>query len=64
MCKLFWGVVSIVINKSESFYETLTIIREKLLSLGIMESGDRVVVISPMPFTDSESANMIQVTQI
>jgi pyruvate kinase len=64
MCKLFWGVVSIVINKSESFYDTLTMIREKLLSLGMMESGDRVVVVSPMPFTDSESANMIQVTQI
>lgn len=63
-CKLIWGVESILIEKSPKFGKTVDMIKEKILSSEILKESDRVVIISPMPFSDTESANMIQVTQI
>ena len=63
-CKLIWGVESIIIEKSESLYETLNMVREKLKSTDLMKTDDRIVVISTIPFSDTESANMIHVSQI
>lgn len=61
-CKLVWGVESILIKKSESYKETIDIINNKILQNEILGISDRVVIIAPMPFSQSESANMIQVT--
>lgn len=63
-CKLIWGVESIYVRRSRSFKETTEMIFKTILSNKILEKGDRIVIIAPMPFSNSESANMIQVTQI
>lgn len=63
-CKLVWGVESILINKSSDFQSTALSIKGKIFENRILEEGDRIVIIAPIPFTDSESANTIQVTQI
>ncbi len=63
-CKLIWGVESILIKKSESYNDTVGIINQKIVSNKILETSDRVVIIAPMPFSESESANMIQVTEV
>lgn len=63
-CKLVWGVESILINKSSDFQSTALSIKNKIFESRILEEGDRIVIIAPIPFSDSESANTIQVTQI
>lgn len=63
-CKLIWGVESILIIETPDYQETFLMIREKILTNNILKLNDRIVVIAPMPFLQSESANMIQVTQI
>lgn len=62
--KLIWGVESVIINKSDDYHETARSIKEKILETDILNEGDRIVIIAPMPFSQSESANMIQVTKI
>jgi len=62
-CKLFWGVESILIKQNSSFTETVEMIKNKVLEAEILKSTDRIVIISPMPFSQTESANMIQVTK-
>jgi len=63
-CKLIWGVESILINKSNDYQETARAIKENIISNEILNEGDRIVIIFPMPFSQSESANAIQVSQI
>jgi pyruvate kinase len=63
-CKLIWGVESILIQKNSDYNETVKMITEKIISNEILDENDRIVIISPMPFSASESANAIQVTQI
>ena len=63
-CKLIWGVESIKIDKSPDYNETVKMIRECIIENNILSKDDRVVLIAPMPFSESESANMIQVTQV
>ncbi|MDQ3194349.1 MAG: pyruvate kinase [Bacteroidota bacterium] len=63
-CKLIWGVESILITKEKSYRETVDMINEKVVSGNILQKSERVVFIAPMPFSDTESANMIQVTEI
>lgn len=63
-CKLIWGVESIFIKRSKDLKQTTDMIFEKILENKILKKGDRIVIISPMPFSHSDSANMIQVTQI
>lgn len=63
-CKLIWGVESIMIEKNPDYNLTFTMIRESILKYNILNKSDRVVLIAPMPFSDSESANMIQVTEV
>lgn len=63
-CKLIWGVESILIERSSSYTETSQMIVDKILEHGILKKSDRIVIISPMPFSLSESANMIQVAEI
>ncbi len=63
-CKLIWGVESVIIEESDSIYDTLEMVRDRLKSSGIMNTGDRVVVISSIPFSNTESANMIHVSEI
>ncbi len=62
--KLIWGVESILIKKSKDYDDTISMIREKIVSSEILNISDRVVFIASMPFSESESANMIQVTQV
>lgn len=63
-CKLIWGVESIHINESSEFNQTALAIKEKILENNILNEGDRIVIIAPIPFSNSESANTIQVTKI
>lgn len=63
-CKLVWGVESILIEQSNDYQETAVRIKESILKNNILEEGDRIVIIAPIPFSHSESANTIQVTQI
>lgn len=63
-CKLIWGVESILITENDDYNETFDMIRDKIIAAEILNIDDRVVVISPMPFLQSESANMIQVTKV
>lgn len=63
-CKLIWGVESILIEQSSSYNETVKMISEKIIANNVLEPSERVVIISPMPFSKSDSANMIQVTQV
>lgn len=63
-CKLIWGVESILIKKCDGFNETFELINQQVLENDILKKYDRVVVIAPMPFSQSESANMIQVTTV
>ncbi len=63
-CKLIWGVESILITEKSEYTATLEFIREKIISKNILNKSDRIVIIAPMPFDQSESANMIQVTLV
>lgn len=63
-CKLIWGVESILINKSRNINEIGKQIRQKILQNKVLKLKDRIVIIAPMPFSDSESANMIQVSNV
>ena len=63
-CKLIWGVESILIKQSGSYKHTVEMINEKIISNEILEKSERIVIIAPMPFSQSESANMIQVTTV
>jgi len=63
-CKLIWGVESIIINKSSDILDTTRQMRNKILNNKILKKNDRIVIIAPMPFSESESANMIHVTRI
>ncbi|MFZ1322428.1 MAG: pyruvate kinase [Ignavibacteria bacterium] len=63
-CKLIWGVESIFVRKSNSLRETKRMIFEIILKNKILNKGDRIILIAPMPFSYSDSANTIQVTQI
>lgn len=63
-CKLIWGVESILIKQSDDYNETTHSIKKEILESKILNEGDRIVIIAPMPFLQSESANMIQVTQL
>ncbi|MCB0726874.1 MAG: pyruvate kinase [Ignavibacteriae bacterium] len=63
-CKLIWGVESIKIEKNLDYNATFAMIRESILKYNILNKSDRIVLIAPMPFSDSESANMIQVTEV
>lgn len=63
-CKLIWGVESIKIDKSPDFTETVKKIRECIINNNILKKGDRIVMIAPIPFSESESANTIQVTEV
>ncbi len=63
-CKLIWGVESILIKQSIDYQETTQSIKKEILESKILNEGDRIVIIAPMPFLQSESANMIQVTQL
>ncbi|MDZ4711319.1 MAG: pyruvate kinase [bacterium] len=63
-CKLMWGVESILIEQHESYNETFEMVKEKILANGILTKNDRILIIAPMPFSQTESANMIQVTEI
>lgn len=63
-CKLIWGVESILIKQENDYHETVKMIKEKIIANDILKPNDRIVIIAPMPFSQTESANMIQVTQI
>ncbi len=63
-CKLTWGVESILIKENIDYHVTVQLIKQKILETKILEEGERIVIIAPMPFLQSESANMIQVTQL
>lgn len=63
-CKLIWGVESILIKESDEFHQTVEMIKAKIIENNILNESDRVVFISPMPFSQTESANMIQVARI
>ncbi len=63
-CKLIWGVESILIKQSDDYNETVQSIKKEILESKILNEGDRIVIIAPMPFLQSESANMLQVTQL
>lgn len=63
-CKLIWGVESILIEKSKSFFKTTELIRKKLLDNKILAKKDKVVFLTPLPFSETESANSIQITQV
>jgi pyruvate kinase len=63
-CKLIWGVESILIDESDSYDHTAEMIEKKIIENEILFKGDRIVIIAPMPFSQSDSANMIQVTEI
>ena len=63
-CKLIWGVESILIKENIDYHVTVQLIKQKILETKILEEGERIVIIAPMPFLQSESANMIQVTQL
>ncbi len=63
-CKLIWGVESILIKKSKSYKETISMINEKIISNDILGKSERIVIIAPIPFSQSESANTIQVAMI
>ena len=55
---------SILIKQSDDYNETVQSIKKEILESKILNEGDRIVIIAPMPFLQSESANMIQVTQL
>lgn len=63
-CKLIWGVESFLINRSRNIIEIANQIRQRILQNKILKENDRIVIIAPMPYSDSESANMIQVSHI
>lgn len=63
-CKLIWGVESFLINRSRNIIEIANQIRQRILQSKILKENDRIVIIAPMPYSDSESANMIQVSHI
>lgn len=63
-CKLIWGVESILIKQNLDYQRTVALIRSKIISENILKKHDRIVIISSMPFSQSESANAIQVSEI
>lgn len=63
-CKLIWGVESILIKQNLDYHKTVELIKRKIISENILNKKDRIVIITSMPFSQSESANAIQVSEI
>lgn len=63
-CKLIWGIESLLITKSGNINETAKLIKQKILDHKILKPKTRIVIIAALPFSDSESANMIQVSHV
>jgi pyruvate kinase len=63
-CKLIWGVESILIKQNLDYHKTVALIKSKIISENILKKNDRIVIITSMPFSQSESANAIQVSEI
>lgn len=63
-CKLIWGVESILIKQNMDYIRTVALIKSKIISENILKKNDRIVIITSMPFSQSESANAIQVSEI
>lgn len=63
-CKLIWGVESILIKQNTDYNKTVVLIKNKIISENILKKHDRIVIIASMPFSQSESANAIQVSEI
>lgn len=63
-CKLIWGVESILIKQNMDYNKTVVLIKNKIISENILKKHDRIVIIASMPFSQSESANAIQVSEI
>ena len=63
-CKLIWGVDSVLIEKSKSLFKTIEMIRKKLLERSILAKGDKIVFLSAIPFSETESANSIQIAEV
>jgi len=62
--KLIWGVESILIKQNLDYHKTVALIKSKIISDNILKKHDRIVIIASMPFSQSESANAIQVSEI
>jgi len=63
-CKLIWGVESILIKQNLDYQRTVALIKSKIISDNILKKHDRIVIIASMPFSQTESANAIQVSEI
>jgi pyruvate kinase len=63
-CKLVWGVESILITKDTDYNNVVAAIREKIINFNILNKGDRIVIVSSLPLSEAESANMIQVSEL
>lgn len=63
-CKLVWGVESILMTRDADYNKVVSGIREKIINFNILNKGDRIVIVSSLPLSETESANMIQVSQV
>ncbi len=62
---LFWGVQGVVIDElAGDSDKALQDIQEKLVSSGMVERGEYVVVLAGQPFFAQGSTNFIKVEQV
>jgi pyruvate kinase len=62
--KLVWGVKTTSIEKKEEYREIVQLVKQKVLNRKLAMQGDRVVIVASDPFTELDSANMIEVGEV
>jgi pyruvate kinase len=58
---LVWGVVPVLSERFPTYVSMFEVARERLLALGLAESGDRVVVTAGVPFDQPGTTNLLKI---
>lgn len=58
---LVWGVIPVLSERFPTYVSMFEVARERLLALGLAESGDRVVVTAGVPFDQPGTTNLLKI---
>jgi pyruvate kinase len=58
---MVWGVVPVLSERFPTYVSMFEVARERLLALGLAESGDRVVVTAGVPFDQPGTTNLLKI---
>jgi pyruvate kinase len=61
---LVWGVVPALVEHFPSYDAMLPVARQKLLSLGLAQPGERLVVTAGVPFDQPGTTNLLKIEAV